>query len=141
VRRSFGNGTADGVNFGELIQRVLQPHAHAKSTIEGPILALGEQATNNLPLVFHEFATNAAKYGALSKDTGTVAVKWSTDDGSVKLTWKEAGGPLTKPPEALGFGSKLVETTVARIGGQIEYDRCPQGLSARFTLPLNSLKA
>jgi two-component sensor histidine kinase len=141
VRRSFGDGNADGVSFGELIERVLQPHARAKSTIEGPSLSLGEQATNNLALVFHEMATNAAKYGSLSNDTGSVAVKWSVDDTSVRLTWKEAGGPVTKRPEALGFGSKLVETTVFRIGGQIEYDWCPMGLSARFNVPLSALRA
>jgi two-component sensor histidine kinase len=140
VRRSFGDGSDEGVNLGELLERVLRPHDHAKFSVDGPDLSLGEQATNNLALVFHELATNSAKYGALSKATGSVTVQWLTDDTAVHLTWQESGGPLTSAPVALGFGSRLVATTIERIGGRIEHDWCPQGLSVRVELPLSALK-
>ncbi|MGA7805225.1 sensor histidine kinase [Bradyrhizobium sp.] len=140
VRRSFGDGSDEGVNLHELIERVLRPHNHAKFSIDGPGLSLGEQATNNLALVFHELATNAAKYGALSKDSGSVAVRWLADDTNVHLSWLESGGPLTVPPATLGFGSRLVATTVERIGGKITPDWRPQGLSVQIELPLSALR-
>ncbi len=85
VRRSFSNGAAEeGVNFAELIERVLRPHDQAQSTVTGPGLPLGEQATNNLALVFHELSTNAAKYGSLSSATGLVTVHWTADDQMIE---------------------------------------------------------
>jgi two-component sensor histidine kinase len=140
VRRTFAANAREGVNFGELIQRILQPHEHAASSIKGPELALGEQATNNLALVFHEMATNASKYGALSNETGSVAVDWAADATHVQFLWREAGGPVTTPPSTTGFGTKLVATTIERIGGAIDYDWQPQGLTARLKLPLHALK-
>jgi two-component sensor histidine kinase len=140
VHRSFGDGSDEGVNLGELIRRVLRPHDHAKFSVDGPDLSLGEQATNNLALVFHELATNGAKYGALSKDTGSVTVQWLADENMLHLNWQEFGGPVTSEPHALGFGSRLVATTIERIGGRINYDWAPQGLSVRVELPLSALK-
>jgi two-component sensor histidine kinase len=132
---TFTVAAFEGVNFGELIRRILQPHEHEASSLNGPELALGERATNHLSLVFHEMATNASKYGALSNETGAVVVDWSTDDTHVQFLWKEAGGPVTKPPAATGFGSKLVATTIERIDGVIDYDWQPDGLTARLTAP------
>jgi len=140
VRRSFGDGSDPGVNLHELIERVLRPHNHAKFCVDGPDLSLGEQATNNLALVFHELATNAAKYGALSKDSGSVTVRWLADHTTVHLSWQESGGPLTASPGALGFGSSLVATTIERIGGKIVHDWRPQGLSVQIELPLSALR-
>jgi two-component sensor histidine kinase len=141
VRRSFAEGEAEGVDLGELIARVLLPHDHAHADVEGPALSLGQQSTNNLALVFHELATNAAKYGALSDDRGSVSVQWSRDETTLNLTWRETDGPSAKAPGEPGFGSTLVATTIRRIGGEIEYDWRPQGLVVQVKLPLASLKS
>lgn len=140
VRRSFADDEEASVSFGELIRRILRPHDHAHSSVEGPDFPVGQNATNSLALVFHELATNAAKYGSLSRQDGSVAVQWSADDSNVELLWKEAGGPVTTPPTASGFGTRLVATTIERIGGRIDYDWQPNGLLARVSLPLQALK-
>jgi two-component sensor histidine kinase len=105
VRRSFSDASPERVDFGELLTRVLRPHDDGESLIDGPRLAVGERATNNLALIFHELATNAAKYGALSVESGSVAVEWVADDRDVRLQWRETGGPVTNTPSGVGFGA------------------------------------
>ncbi|MET4788427.1 two-component sensor histidine kinase [Bradyrhizobium japonicum] len=39
------------------------------------------------------------------------------------------------------FGTKLVEITIERIGGEIERDWRPEGLSVRISLPLKSMRS
>jgi two-component sensor histidine kinase len=102
-------------------------------------VTLGDQATNNLALVFHELATNAAKYGALSRATGSVAVRWQVNSCNLSITWNETGGPAVAAPAKKGFGSALVDTTIVRSGGAIESTWHQHGLSVRITIPLNSL--
>lgn len=88
--------------------------AHPRIVARGPDVALGDHATNGVALVLHELATNAAKYGALSRDGGTVAVSWTIEGPELVLTWQEQGGPLVGgAPATLGFGSHLVKETVA----------------------------
>jgi len=140
VRRSFVDETNDVVGFGELINRVLRPYDHAQSVVEGPNLEVGQNATNSLALVFHELATNAAKYGAFSLQSGAVSVRWSTDEDVVRLVWAETGGPAAQPPASLGFGSRLVGATVQRLGGTIEHVWQTSGLTAHISLPVNALR-
>lgn len=139
VRRSFGEAGAAGVDLAEVVEKVLLPYHHAHSQVSGSNVALGEQATNNLALVFHELATNAAKYGSLSRSTGSVTVSWEADDVDLTVSWKEFGGPTISAPAKKGFGSTLVETTVIRCGGTIASDWQPDGLSVRISVPLSSL--
>ena len=141
VRRSFGEVGATGVHLIEVIKRVLQPYDLALCKLQGPDVALGEQATNNLALVFHELATNAAKYGSLSRSTGLVTVGWETDAESLSVRWTEVGGPRISTPDNKGFGSTLVETTIVRSGGTISSDWQPEGLSVQISVPLSSLQA
>jgi two-component sensor histidine kinase len=141
VRRTFGSGEFAGVNFGELIDRVLRPYENARTSMNGPELSIGEQAINNLALVFHELATNAAKYGALRTDTGLLSVQWSVRDDVVGLIWTETGNPgVIEAPRAAGYGHKLVAGTVQSMGGQIEYDWHADGLSVHLQVPLAALK-
>ncbi len=106
---------------------------------EGDPILLGERATNNMALVFHEFATNAAKYGALSNETGTVDIEWVADGGNLVLTWRESGGPAVTTPEKKGFGSALLNTTISGHGGTVETDWARDGIIARIVVPLSSL--
>jgi two-component sensor histidine kinase len=139
VRRSFGDGEAAGVGLSELIRKVLLPYNHSHCEVCGPDVSLGDQATNNLALVFHELATNAAKYGSLSVSTGSVSVAWLIDGDKLLVNWQEVRGPKISTPGTKGFGSTLVETTIVRSGGTIESNWDPEGLSVRLMVPLNSL--
>jgi two-component sensor histidine kinase len=120
-----------------VIAAVLRPYR--EPVLSGPSVALGERAVNNVAMVFHELATNAAKYGAHVVDGGRVTVKWQIQDGMIVLTWRETGGPPVAAPERKGFGSALVESTVAGYGGIVAYDWPRSGLVALIRLPLEAI--
>jgi PAS domain S-box-containing protein len=77
--------------------------------ISGPEVWLAPRAALALALALHELATNAAKYGALSAERGRVAIAWSDAEGTLRLDWKEQGGPPVAAPVRRGFGSRLIE--------------------------------
>jgi two-component sensor histidine kinase len=93
-------------------------------------------------LALHELATNAAKYGALSVPDGRVEVAWSIDRVDhrrrmVEIVWRERGGPAVRPPELRGFGSRLIESGLAReFGSTVSLDFAPAGVECRICLPL-----
>jgi two-component sensor histidine kinase len=139
VRRRFDQMPWEGADFCEILTRILLPHDEGRSVIRGPTLCVGERAATSLALLFHELATNAAKYGSLSIDQGAVEIEWDADEKDIRLQWRETGGPATKPPERQGNGVRLVNATIQQLGGKIEYDWRPEGLIARLRLPIASL--
>jgi two-component sensor histidine kinase len=139
VRRRFDQIPWEGADFCEILTRILLPHDEGRSVIRGPTLCVGERAATSLALLFHELATNAAKYGSLSIDQGAVEIEWDADEKDIPLQWRETGGPTTKPPERQGNGVRLVNATIQQLGGKIEYDWRPEGLIARLRLPIASL--
>ena len=94
-----------------------------------------------LPLILHELATNAAKYGALSAPGGQVRVAWRQSDDMLHLDWTETGGPaVTGPPTQSGFGSKLARlSATGQLDGAIEYDWTPGGVTIHLTAALDRL--
>lgn len=84
--------------------------------VEGNDVLLKPHATMTLALAFHELATNAAKYGALSVATGSVEVKISRAPGvphpRVIVHWSESGGPPVATPVRRGFGTTIVERSL-----------------------------
>ena len=131
---------------GVLVRAILQPYDDETSfnriTITGPELLVGADAVTNLALALHESATNAVKYGGLSKPDGTIHATWVTRDDHFYLEWIESGGPnITSPPTGRGFGSFLTERSVAQLGGKIEYEWQPTGLRFKLAIPLDRLGA
>lgn len=131
-----------------LIEQLLSelgPYRNAEGTnvaLDGPTIAFDPKAGLSVGLVFHELATNAAKYGALSVPTGRVEVKWRIEDGEgghrLVLKWREVGGPTVSPPTRRGFGSTLIERTLSQsLGGAVEMDYRREGVVCRIELPLN----
>jgi two-component sensor histidine kinase len=139
VRKRSDQMPWEQADIGELLTRILLPHDEGRSIIRGPTLSVSERAVNNLALLFHELATNAAKYGSLSVDQGAVEIEWNADDKDVRLQWREAGGPAIKPPLRQGNGVRLVNATIQQLGGAIEYDWRSEGLIARLRLPIAAL--
>jgi two-component sensor histidine kinase len=146
VRRNFHDiAMTEAVDLGEIVRKILQPHEHAaegsRYVIEGPPVRLGDRSINGIALVLHEFATNAAKYGALKNDGGSVAVKWREAAGGLILEWEERGGPaIMMPPGKHGFGTKLSQSTVVgQFNGTLTYDWQPEGLKVVMALPTASL--
>jgi two-component sensor histidine kinase len=138
VRRSFAEEHT-GVSLSEIIERILLPYPHTLTHVKGDHVSVGERTTNDLALIFHELATNAAKYGSLSQD-GNVEVRWTSDEPTLVVEWLETGGPTIEAPSHKGFGTTLVHRTIANHGGSIDYDWRPEGLAAKLTLPLSSLQ-
>jgi PAS domain S-box-containing protein len=104
--------------------------------IEGEDVTIDDRSATPLALLFHELATNAAKYGALTAADGAIAIHTRADPHVTTLTWKETGGPPVIQPQAEGFGSKLIELSVVRqLGGSIERDWAPEGLKVEIRIP------
>ena len=99
-------------------------------------------ATTSLALLLHEFATNAAKYGALSTASGTVKVVLAEEGDAIIVHWIERGGPRVSPPTgAEGFGGVLSRIAVAnQLSGEIARDWKPEGLSIRLSVPRSRLQ-
>lgn len=105
--------------------------------LSGPPVALDPRAFAVMALVVHELATNAVKYGALSAETGQLAVSWQRDgDDHCALLWGESGGPQVQPPEREGFGSTLIARSIPfDLGGRSEVAYEPGGVEARLLIP------
>jgi PAS domain S-box-containing protein len=102
---------------------------------------LNPKAAVALGMGIHELATNAAKYGALSGPDGRVAVDWSIEDGVLRLTWTESGGPPVTPPARRGFGARLLERGLAaELSGGVELTYDATGLVCQMALPLRALE-
>lgn len=99
----------------------------------GPALMVTADAAQALGMAFHELATNAAKYGALSNDTGRILIAWDvTRTGSTErlnLQWTEQGGPEVATPAHSGFGSKVTTEMVrSSTGGTVTVEYETTGL-------------
>lgn len=107
--------------------------------VAGDELLLNPQTAVTFALAFHELATNASKYGALSTPRGRVVITWSTRDDVFDLSWQETGGPPVSKPLRGGFGTRLLEKGLAReLGGKVQLDYAPEGLICRVTAPTPS---
>src|SRR5262249_30035718 len=96
---------------------------------DGPPVLLEPNAAQAVAVTLHELATNAAKYGALSKANGQIDLKWSHEaNGLLHLHWTEMGGPAVREPTRKGFGRRIIEEMIARLKGQTHFDWRAQGL-------------
>jgi two-component sensor histidine kinase len=104
--------------------------------ISGPDIPIAGSTITSFALLLHEFATNAAKYGALSTPTGTIDIVCVEDDGQFALTWTERGGPRVENQiDGDGFGTLLARATVkGQLGGEISRDWKPDGLTIRLSV-------
>lgn len=134
--------TWTGADLQEVLLLELEPHGENHYRFEGPQVQLSAQEALTFGLVFHELATNAAKYGALSSPDGCVQVRWSVegadDNRRLKLEWAEHGGPpIAAAPAHRGFGSRLIERSVkSDLGGKAELDYGPKGVTCRIDIRL-----
>ena len=135
-----------GVDLHDLLRLELDPYGAAHDAqgegqivIDGPPALIDAQAAQSLALVIHELATNASKYGALSRPLGRLNVSWIWDSiglgGDVlRLIWREDAGAPVVAPARRGFGSTLIESAVKQVGGKVELTWRPQGLKVRLDI-------
>ncbi|WP_336487045.1 HWE histidine kinase domain-containing protein [Methylobacterium nigriterrae] len=107
------------VELRALIVEQLLPYAKEGDSLslDGDRMILLPRMGTSLGMVFHELATNAAKYGALSVPGGRVRIRWNvtghTPSRVLRLSWREEGGPPVKPWARQGFGSFVTQRLIA----------------------------
>ena len=130
----------EGADVGAILEHETEAHGSNRVSLNGPPVALEPAAALSLGMIFHELATNAAKYGALSAPDGRVLVDWAVSDQTrpvLNLTWREIDGPPAVEPVRKGFGSRLIERNVRHdLAGEVKLDYASVGFSAEFSIPL-----
>ncbi|MEX2642670.1 MAG: HWE histidine kinase domain-containing protein [Acetobacterales bacterium] len=131
-----------GAFLEDILQDELTPYLRDEGRnvhISGPPLPLGARCALTLGMIIHELATNAAKYGSLSAETGMLEVRWEADRqaDSVSIHWRESGGPEVESPDRSGFGRLLLERALqVELGGDVVLDFAPSGFRCDIAIPL-----
>jgi PAS domain S-box-containing protein len=137
----------NAVNLRDVLDQILEPFGLndarvARFSVAGDEVRLQPKAALTLAMVFHELATNAAKYGALSNgDAGHVELGWQVEtaqpDDRMHLQWRERGGPPVTAPTRRGFGSRLIAEGLAQdLDGDVQLQHDPAGLVCSIDMPL-----
>jgi PAS domain S-box-containing protein len=146
---SGGGSTVHGLLRALLAPYAEAPHADSplaasggvRVAVEGQDAPMGYVAASTLALVLHEQATNAVKYGALSRPSGRVRIVTRMGAGVLELEWIETGGPaVTGPPVRQGFGTVLAGRSLrGQVQGHMEHDWRAEGLVMRLFVPAAGL--
>jgi two-component sensor histidine kinase len=134
-----------GSELEDVIDRVLKRYLlnnPARVRMFGPKVPLTPRLAVILSMIVHEIATNAAKCGAMSNDTGTVTLDWEVfeqnDGRKLRMIWTETGGPHVFAPVQRGFGSRLIERSARdQLAGEATIDFLPRGVVYTVTSALD----
>jgi PAS domain S-box-containing protein len=136
-----------GAEIAAVIGQETEPLSAGRAIVaRGPSLRLSPKAALSLALVIHELATNAVKYGALSTAEGKVDIRWEVDraprEPRLVLRWQESDGPAVAPARHRGFGSLLIERSIAyELDGSAEVDYRREGLICTIVAPLRTVRS
>jgi two-component system CheB/CheR fusion protein len=138
-------GGFEGARLAEIIRLEFKAFSDQVEAV-GPDVILNPRAVQTFAILIHELATNATKYGALSRAGGSIAIAWSFDgagaEARFKFRWQERGGPPVAPPAHKGFGSLLFERVLTQeFGAQPKVSFAPEGLTFEFEAPLPAVGA
>lgn len=133
----------EGARLSEILTQALAPYAPCigrRFHIRGQEVRLTPQQALAMAMAIQELATNAAKYGSLSNDTGVVSIQWflqqEADSLHLHLSWTESGGPPVEPPKRRGFGTRLIERGLAReLNGDMKINFLPEGVVFTADVP------
>ncbi|WP_053080588.1 sensor histidine kinase [Methylobacterium variabile] len=130
----------EGAGLRGILAAELEPYAGGRAdriSLDGPPVSLTPSVALPLGMAIHELATNAAKYGALSAAGGQVRVEWQVGAGTLRLRWRESGGPAGAPPARTGFGPRLIRASLEReLAGEVRLDFSAGGLACLIAVPL-----
>lgn len=133
----------ESADLRELLSGGFAPYSAGpeRVVLRGEDVRLRPRAVLTLAMVFHELITNAAKYGALSVPAGRVEIRWRPErdvygQPFLRIDWQEEGGPAVAEPEKHGFGSRLIEGSIAaELGGSAQFTYAPEGLRGEILVP------
>lgn len=105
--------------------------------LHGEDAPISADRVTSLALLFHEYATNAVKYGALSVPDGRLYITLCSRPESFEIVWQES---IARPvadaaSNGTGFGTRLEQTVVRTLNAQVSRDWQPDGLVIRITIP------
>lgn len=135
----------DSAELGTVVADATAPlHAgegqRARFVVNGPSLRLPPRLALSIAMALHELGTNAVKYGALRGENGTVSITWTVErepEIVLRLRWVESGGPTVAPPTRTGFGSRLIERSLAReLAGDVQLIFAPSGVICSIAVPI-----
>lgn len=139
AHRLLAGSRWEGADLTRLVEEEFSPYRAAgneRVSARGPVVLLPPATAQTIALAVHELATNAAKYGALSTDTGRVDLTWQTKSGKLQLVWAESGGPEITPPDRRGYGSRAIIAGIERqLGGLVNFDWQASGLRCTLCVP------
>jgi two-component sensor histidine kinase len=131
-----------GLPLAELVRRELAAYATSNNTeIGGPEVMLSAETGQAMAMVLHELVTNAAKYGALSTQSGRVSLRWywrhnGNAHDRLVVEWQETGGPDVVAPSKSGYGTTVIRELVPyELGGTVDLTLAPAGVRCRFEIP------
>jgi len=133
------------VTLSDLMCRLMSPYRDPRSSAPR-VLVVGEDievpygCVTPIGLIFHEMATNAVKYGALATADGHVRLSWRVRDASLLITWQEFGAKRPDEEGLPGFGTVLVDVSVAQMRGTMHREWLGDGLVMRLAIPLEQEK-
>jgi PAS domain S-box-containing protein len=128
----------EGAELGEIVELAVAPYlggASGRIITQGPSVRLKPRIALAIAMALQELATNAAKYGALSLHSGRLGITWRLHDSRLDLRWQESDGPLVTPPLRRGFGSRLIERSLAaELGGEVVIDFAATGVVCEMSV-------
>ena len=132
----------EGASLADVVRRTLAPYSNREGVVivEGPPVRLDPNAAVTVHMGLHEMATNAAKYGALSVDSGRLEVAWRVlhgGDRQLQFDWRESGVPDLRSPGREGFGTRLIKAVGRELDARLEPLPAADGLSFRWTAPVS----
>jgi PAS domain S-box-containing protein len=133
----------EGADLYEIVDQAVAPYSSRgedRLHLKGPKVRLQPRTALSLAMMLQELATNAVKYGALSNPTGEIGITWEIAQGKPRhlhLRWQESGGPPVQAPTRRGFGTRLIERSLAQdLGGRVHITFAATGLVCTVNAPL-----
>lgn len=115
AHRLLAEARWDGVDLSTLLREELTALLGGdddRIALRGPATQLSPALAQTGALIFHEFAANAARFGALSTPNGSLSIAWRNDEARLLIDWRERGGRNVRKPEREGFGSALINAVI-----------------------------
>jgi PAS domain S-box-containing protein len=134
----------EGAGLHEIVEQAVAAYSSRgedRLHLRGPRVRLSPRMALALAMALQELATNAVKYGALSNATGEIRITWTientADPARLRVRWQEAGGPPVQVPTRRGFGTRLIERSLAQdLDGEVRIDFAPEGIMCTVDAPL-----
>lgn len=134
----------ESTSLSDVIEAELRPHGgvdQKRIRARGEAVKLKPQQALSLGLAFHELATNATKYGALSTSQGQLSIDWRMEhkeagEPHLVIHWREQGGPVVSTPKHRGFGTRLIDRSIVHeLAGSVEMNYASAGLECLIRIP------